>query len=762
MQGLSYEQASLLRWVGPGPQATAVEGVIDSPVSVRQTAPSMGWKRGTSTTQSQFELTVSRLRMGRQMQPCRGRIWVNVEGDCRQRRPGDRMLIYGMIAAFRGPTNPGEADFRDGYRQRQLHASVSCENAGQLVWLNWQPSLMQRLAALMSSIASQGRESLLRHMNESSGPLAAALVLGQREFVDESTRDQLLVTGTAHLLSVSGLHLAIVVVVAGWVASIGRFPLVLRIGWILLVCVVYTLVTGAKPPVVRASILVGTLMIAVWIRRPGQPINTLSLAALILLAINPSLLFNLGVQLSFLAVATLMTCGSLQRHSNNASGDLSSDLERQEAQLQLLVEQGRSRVYRWFNAGSHRLRQAIWFSLCVTAMTSPLTWQSFHVVSLVSVAVNVILGPFVLVALASGVTAVVIGFVWEPLMLAPAFICDVTMEIMQRIIGWAASLPGGHVWLPSPPGRWVVLFYLVMAISLVWVHNRRASWFRYLWIGTWTLTAWCLANQQPKLPERGWQAIFVDVGHGTCVVLRSGDDETWLYDCGRLGNVQFSSHKIDSVLWSLGVTRLSGIFLSHADADHYNALPGLLRRFDVEAIYTPPDLFADRQPGLALVADEVRRRSIAVHELSHGMMLKTAGPKIDVLHPPAQRIAGSDNANSLVLRVEIAGGRSLVLPGDLETPGTEILMETRRPQPGGILMAPHHGSLTTEADAVLPWSRPAVTIVSGGARARRPEVSEMLSQTGSAVHVTSQEGAIRVDFEHSGRVYVRSWMESPW
>jgi competence protein ComEC len=486
--------------------------------------------------------------------------------------------------------------------------------------------------------------------------------------------------------------------------------------------------------------------------------NTLSLAALILLSINPSLLFNLGVQLSFLAVATLMMCGSMRR----LSFDHSNDTAKQEAQLQLLIDQGRSRAYRWLIAGGRRLGQAIWFSLCVTALTSPLVWQTFHVVTPISVAVNVLLAPFLFVALASGVTAVVLGFLWEPLMFAPAFICNLSMEIIRGMVEIAASLPGGHYWLPAPPGGWVILFYLVMLVSMSFVQDRWASWFRYLWIGVWSLTAWGLAVNQPKLPERGWQAIFVDVGHGTCVVLRFGHEETWLYDCGRLGNDHFSSRGIDSVLWSLGVTRLRGIFLSHADADHYNALPGLLRRFCVEAIYTPPGLFADRQPGLAKVADEVQRRSIAVHELSSGMMLTTSGPSVEVLHPPRQRIVGSDNANSLVLQLEGEGGRSLVLPGDLEAPGTERLIRAERPRAGGILMAPHHGALTMEAVDVLHWSRPKITIVSGGARARRPEVQEMLSQTGSSVRVTSQDGAIRIDFEPSGRVQCQSWTQTPW
>lgn len=77
-------------------------------------------------------------------------------------------------------------------------------------------------------------------------------------------------------------------------------------------------------------------------------------------------------------------------------------------------------------------------------------------------------------------------------------------------------------------------------------------------------------------------------------------------------------------------------------------------------------------------------------------------------------------------------------------------------------MAPHHGSLRMDAAAVLQWSRPSVTIVSGGRRAGRPEVHQMLAETGSEVHVTSQVGAIRVLINQAGQIDVRSWLQDPW
>ena len=114
------------------------------------------------------------------------------------------------------------------------------------------------------------------------GPLAVAMVLGQRDYIDHATSDLLLVTGTAHLLSVSGMHLAILVILANFLAMLLRLPVRTKIICILLFCLFYTFLTGARPPVIRAAVLVGVLLVSVWLRRMNQPINTLSVAALIL------------------------------------------------------------------------------------------------------------------------------------------------------------------------------------------------------------------------------------------------------------------------------------------------------------------------------------------------------------------------------------------------------------------------------------------------------------------------------------------------
>ncbi len=751
----SYRGASIMALVDQSDQPIVVRGRLDRTVSLRRNPVSYGrWGDDQSPWQSQLTVELDQRRGADGYEAIDGKVLVYVDGDLSRFRPGDRLEIYGWLRPFDGPTNPGESDLRPSYRRRGLHGRIETKHAGAITLLDPSP---HPIASAVAAIATRGRESLLRHTDDVTGPLAVALVVGQREFVDPKTRDALLATGTAHLLSVSGMHLAILVLVVTWIVSaLGLQPLS-RFVVIVAISALYVAVTGGRPPVMRAAILISMLLLSTCVRRTSQPINTLGVAALLLILLNPMNVFSVGVHLSFLAVITLMLAGR-----PIAPGSMRSEMELQrETGFQTLVEASQSRWVRNVKTVTRFFGQMAWLSACVTAVSLPLVWSNFHLVSLVSVLTNVLVWAGLMLALPAGVLTVILDPVHSWLGMIPGTVCHLALRSMWWIIQWTASWPGGHLWLPAPPTAAVGLFYAVMAGSLIW-RSRPAGWFRCGWVVAWGLTVFVVSTRVSPLPPGSLEATFIDVGHGTSVIVRTPDRKVWLYDCGRMGNHFGTSRDIDTALWSLGVTHLDGVFLSHADADHYNALPAILDRFSVDQIITPPAMLRGDDAALAPVRAAIERHQVPVREVCAddlGLMVMPAG--MTVLHPPRGRIRGSDNANSLVLRIDHRGG-TLLLPGDLEPPGTGMLASRTRPPAGGVLMAPHHGSLSMDADVVLAWARPRQTIVSGSRRAARTEVETMLSVTGSGVHITARVGAIRVRLDDTGKIGIRTWRKRPW
>ncbi len=484
-----FESASIRSILSQQPEPTVVIGWIDRPIVLRRhplaDSPS---RRDQSPWQTQFELRLQQLRVGQGYELISGRLLAVSDGKLDQLLPGDRVEVFGSLREFAAPTNPGERDLRSVYRRRGLHGRIEIDGPDQIVRRG--APVKRDVHRGVAAVAACSRDLLMRHTSEPNRAIALALVLGQREFVDQSTRDLLLVTGTAHLLSVSGMHLAIVVVLASWTGLLLGLPLPVRVIWIITVCVLYTAITGGRPPVMRASILVATFMISMWIGRQGQPINTLSLAALILLAINPENVFSVGVQLSFLAVATLILCSG---RSSSDSLAVERSLQR-EQRLHQLTEGALPKPLRYARWCGFYLRQAIWFSGCVTMTSIPLVWYQFHVVSFVSVLTNVVLAPCLFISLAAGVATVVAGWLYEPLAAVTGWVCDLGLTAMLRVIEFAAAIPDGHFWLPAPPPWWVAVFYVVLVVSLVWFGNSLAARLRRTWMVAWLGIAWWIAT----------------------------------------------------------------------------------------------------------------------------------------------------------------------------------------------------------------------------------------------------------------------------
>lgn len=770
----AYQSASVLTLLRESDDAlgrpVVVRGQLGSTVTVRHNPLAAAWQRDDiSPWQSQLILQLKQIRGGEGFAPLNGQVLVFVDGDQSHFRPGDELEVYGWLRPLSQPSNPGEVDLRPSYRRRDLHGRIETKNATSVTRIK---ESTRPIAPLIAAIASRGRQSLMRHTDDTTGPLAVALVLGQREFVNPKMRDALLATGTAHLLSVSGMHLAIIVLVVSWCVSALELRTLSRLLVIVLVSALYVAVTGGRPPVMRAAILIAMLLLSTCVRRTSQPLNTLGIAAITLVLINPSNVFSVGVHLSFLAVTTLMLAGR-----PIAPGSMRSEIQQQSELrgsdgFQDLIDSASSRWFRYTKQTARFFGQMAWLSGCVTVVSLPLVWSQFHLISPVSVITNVMVWGGLMIALPSGVLTVIADFIHPSVSYLPGSVCHFALVFMWSIIRWTQAWPGGHAWLPSPPAVSIVVFYAVMGLSLIW-QSKSAKWFRIGWASFWIVSMLFWTTRPAPLPANTLEVTFVDVGHGTCAIVRTPNHQHWLYDCGRMGNTDGTARDIDTALWSLGITHLDGIFLSHADADHYNALPALLERFWVNKIITPPGMLQTPERGLDSIRDAIAQHSIPIIELASGQPLQQMfDAQFTVLHPPAHanessdQLAAnskriSDNANSLVLRID-QGDRCLLLPGDLEPPGTDILVSGPRPTAGGVLMAPHHGSLSMDADAVLAWARPAETIVSGGRRAAKPEIQQMLSTTGSNVHVTSQVGAIRVRISHNGNIQIRSWLQQPW
>jgi len=683
-----------------------------------------------------------------------GTDWRDVSGDCRLRvaselidlKAGDRLHVFARFKRQMPALNPGQYDWALAERGADRHCELFCVEPECVSVVDSGAS--SPLGRWLGAAASRCEDQLARYVGVDESGLALAVLLGARQRLDEGVMKSFLKTGTVHLLVVSGLHVGLLAWAVCLIFQAGAMPRRWAVVLTALLVIAYAMIAGGRPPVVRATILVLMGLTALTVGRVPAVKIVLAAAALAVLAYNPSELFRGGTQLSFLCVAALATYGYY------------ADKRRLVDPLTRVIrdyEKWYLKVRRWF---SSRFANLFAVSLVIWIVAAPLVAFHFHIATPVGILITPLIWPLVASALVSGLGICTIGWVLPPMASLLGWVCSWCLGMTERVVEIAEQLSFGHQYVPGPAIWWLLVFYGAMTLIMI-VPRLQVGWkpltsLAALWVAIGLATATTRDNDDQL------RCTFLAMGHGTCVVLELPGGQTLLYDAGSLGSPEGASQTIAGYLWSQGITHLDAVVLSHADVDHYNAMPGLLERFDVGVVYVSPLMFDAWANEGQLDAPEFLRATleeakIPLREVWMNDRLRVAHAdlEIEVLHPPRAGMLGRDNANSILLNIQFAG-HSILLPGDLESPGIESVMADS-PLDCDILLAPHHGSRHSDPPGFAAWCTPDWVVVSGPRVSPEQQfTAASYQQVGAKVLHTANVGAVQFTLDQRGLEYSRS------
>ncbi len=738
----------LVRFASEEPQPTCVEAVIDGRVEVSPPADRSPLRAMPARTMSETTVRVVSIRDGDQWRLASGRSRLRVVGVLKDVAAGDRVRVFAQFARPAPPLNPGEYDWAAVERCNWRLSELFCSDP-RCVAIR-QPAGNMGVAAALGAFRAWCERQLSASVGPRDAPLVLATLLGDQERLFDSTKDAFLKTGSIHLLVVSGAHVALLAGMAWQVAGGIALSRLAQLAVTIAAVGLYAAVVGPQPSVMRATILTMATVSALVQGRAASAGNLLGAASLAVMAYNPCELFRAGTQFSFLAVAVLIVFARWNWRPESQDP------------LKRLIDDSRP----WAVKAARRLGS--WLvgmtaaSLAVGVAMAPLVAYHFNVVTPASILLTPLAGPLIAISLAAGVGIVTVGWLVPPLGAALGWLCGGSLRATESLVVFAQSVPGSYFYSPGFPAWWLWVFYGV-AGAWIAIPRLRPRWH---WQASAAM-AWLALGYAVGIDRAAPEELhctFLAVGHGTCVVMELPSGQTILYDAGSLGSPDAAAKRIASFLWSRGIDRIDAVVLSHADIDHYNAMPGLIERFPIGAVYISPMMFDPIATGGELTApnylrDVLRASGIELREIWMGDHLRTdaAGVAIEVLHPPREGVMGRDNANSLLLSVEYAGKRML-LPGDLESPGIERVTSDP-PLDCDILLAPHHGSARSDPPGFAAWSTPAWVIMSGQRPDRTMPAQQSYQQRGATVVHTAEHGAVFCVISPHG-VVVHSFREA--
>lgn len=664
--------------------------------------------------------------------------------------PGDRILVYGKIVEVGSPTNPGQLDFRKIARSKLKLTRMDAYHADAVVVE--EASATPALSSLQSKLRRRFNQVAWTHVDPEHAGLASAILLGNREQLSQCRRSRFLHTGTVHLLAISGLHVGILASVFFLLFRIGLLGRRTTLVSVILFVLFYAWLVEFRPPVCRAAILLTLYCLGKLIGKSGFSFNLLAVAGVFVLLLNPSDVFSLGPQLSFLAVATMIAFRDLVV------------IKPPTDPLQALIYKTRPLPVRIVRSILGRCRQAVLVSALIWLVAAPLVAFHFHLVAPVALIVNPVLLLPITFAIYGGLGVMIFGGWCSPVADLFGAICETNLGWLESMVNHAESLPLSHWWTAGPADVSVLVFYILFVLLAVFfVSQIKRRW--VLCFGfAWVVFGWLVPFQLEKRFERQklqpLLCTFVDVGHGTSTVLQTPEGFTLLYDAGSLGSSKYAAQNVSSVLWSEDIEHLDAVVISHADIDHFNAIPVLSRRFSIGCVYVTPVMFESESAGVVELLKELKLAGIPVRQLAMGDRLKCgACVSAEVLSPPAEGTFSTDNSDSVVLMLE-AFGHHLLLPGDLEKDGMQMLLG-QDPIDCDIVMSPHHGSRKSQQAEFQNWSKSEYCVISSSRKRLNAKTCEALKSLGTNVCPTGLLGAVRFVIDEHG-IEAMHWDLNKW
>ncbi|MCH1496371.1 MAG: ComEC/Rec2 family competence protein [Rubripirellula sp.] len=735
------------------PESSEFEGQIIG--SVKHSQADSSRLSGLTHSSTRFDLKVTKIRLGQKLIPVRGILKIVIFEEVEKLHSGCVIRISGKAKAFPEATNPGEIDRHDFAAKRGYSGQLQCKDGSFVTLLLQNKDLRFAIWNRLQSISSSGVHTYFHFLKPENAQFAAALALGHRELIPDNTRDQLITTGTAHLLSVSGLHLGLVMIHLHLLLGLCRVGLRVKLLTMILLSLLYCALTGLNAPVNRATIMVMNWVIANWIYRSNDAINSLALCGLVFLAWDCFLLFDIGVQLSFLAVGLLVSLNT-RPHRDFTDQPLVKETSGNRA-----IAGGGAHPSNWLVCRIIQpLKASFFLSFYLFVFMTPFLWLHFKIIAPISIVTNVVLGPLVIVSLFLSLILPFASMIHVGVANLLSIPCNISLDLVRWIIELSSTIEYGHFWLPQPPSISVAIFYCVLSSTFLGGLSRCRNWIQLFLVVFWYGIHLSLLFM-PSQKSRFIDFVFLNVGHGTSVIIQDVNEETWLYDCGSLGQSRTASRITSNALWELGIRKIKGVFISHADSDHYNGIEAILSRFQVEQIYTTSTTQTLPTANLRRLFRTAQSLGVGVATVDSSSDPLPIGECTNILHPQPRIHYESDNASSLVLDIRFSG-QSVILPGDIDGEGIQDLIRTPLGLNRGFVMAPHHGRFSEETESFLDWSLPSCCLISGSSDVSRTEVADLLKDRQIAILSTAAHHALRIRLYSDNEKAIHHWHENKW
>lgn len=632
---------------------------------------------------------------------------------------GNRIAIKGTLSKARNKRNPGEFDYESAIAEKGIHGLINIYKTGDILILS---DKLNFLKNTQFEIRKSIDGLINKFHNHSTTALLRGLLLADRSMIDYDIRTEFINSGVVHVLAVSGLHVGFVVLI--FVVIFKRFNPYLRYGFTVIGLLLFMMITNFQTSVIRATIMALVMIASPLTGRNYNSINSLSLAALIILLLNPSELFSPGFQLSFSAVLSIL----------------------------LLYPPIASRIGK-MKLKSPGVRYVLLFcavSFAAQVGTLPFTLFYFHKLSVFALLANFIVIPMIGLIVGLGIFTVFTGSILSIFGMVSGSANELLSFMLFTIVRFFGNENYSFIFIRQFSLIDSIIFYCIATVIyftwkyLVSLGSRIMAVLISILIISFGFS---LDNRELMKPNM-LSVYAIDIGQGDAILIKFPNGKTALIDGGDATETfDNGSRIIIPLLDYLGIGKIDYGFITHADADHYRGFISLIKNNRISQITKPvPDFSVS---GDTEIEQAIKNYRIPVKYFGKEI-INVGNARIYILNDTIRYGFNnlSMNDRSGVIKI-LYGNTSFLFTGDAGIKAENLYVRNY----GGflksdVLKAGHHGSKNSSSEKFLDTVKPDYVLISAGVmnkfRHPSPEIIERFINRGIGIFRTDQSGGILI------------------
>ena len=656
---------------------------------------------------------------------------------------GDKIIIKGNFEEASSARNEGGFDYKQYLKSKNVYGIISVDKKDiKLIKKN----NVDVIDLLANKVSNSMKIKIEQNLSNETSKLLSGILIGNKNNLQKEIQEDFRNSSLSHVLAISGMHVSYIILGITFVINKMKFNKKVSKVITIFILLFFIILTGKTASVTRACFMSSYIILASLFHKKAHVLASISISLLIILIINPYLILDIGLQLSYGGTIGIVLIYPILKKLKKKKEDKNSK----------------------FKKIIHKIKDKILDIILITISANlvifPIVLFHYNTISFTFIISNLLISPIIGIIIILGFISVFASYIISPISKVMFLILQIFLNLLIKIAHFCAELPFSKVYFPTPK-IYVIVIYYVFLIFIILARNKiivikKINKKIIIIFVIIIIILNLILNFIPKT----FTISFIDVGQGDSMLISTPKGKKILIDGG--GSRDEESFNIGKqtlipYLLNKGITKLDYILISHFDSDHVGGILSVLEELKVEKVIICEQ---EENENYRRFKEIVKNKKIKVYVVKKGDNLKIEeNILLNILWPKDEKIKeNAINNNSIVAKLNYKSF-SILLTGDIEKIAeNEILKEYENSNilNANILKVAHHGSKSSSINEFLEKVKPQIALIGVGEKNTfghpNEGVLKRLKNINTKIYRTDKKGEITIKINRKGCIKIKT------